>query len=68
MKELAESVNAEEIIVFGDSPNDLSMREVATKFIAPENASPEVLAVADAVIGNNNDDSVAKYILHDVSR
>lgn len=68
VKELAESVNAEEIIVFGDSPNDLSMRDVATKFIAPENASPEVLAVADAVIGNNNDDSVAKYILSEVSR
>lgn len=60
--EIARSTEADEIIVFGDSPNDLSMREVASKFVAPANASPEVLAVADEVIGTNDTDAVAKWI------
>lgn len=66
--EIARAANADEIIVFGDSPNDLSMREVATKFIAPTNASPEVLAVADEVIGTNDSDSVVKWIMADVAK
>lgn len=66
--QLKEQCKAERVVVFGDSPNDLSMRTVADVFVAPENASPEVLRVADEVTLTNNDDCVAHWINNDVKR
>lgn len=60
--EIARSVAADEIVVFGDSANDLSMKTIATRFVAPANAAQEVLAVADEIIDDNTTDSVARYI------
>ena len=52
----------------GDSGNDLSMIEDAGLGVAMGNATPEILAVADAVTADNNHDGVAlaieKYALH----
>lgn len=67
VKKLADDVGATRIVVFGDSPNDLSMRSVADLFVAPENASKEVLAVADCVADNNNNDCVVRWIEADVA-
>ena len=66
VSELKEQVGADRVVVFGDSPNDLSMKAVADLFVAPENASDEVLKVADAIIGVNNSDSVARWMEKDV--
>lgn len=52
----------EEVICFGDNLNDLCMFEVADEAYAVDNAVDEVKQVAKAVIGNHNEDSVAKYI------
>lgn len=60
--EISRSVAADEIVVFGDSANDLSMKTIATRFVAPANAAQEVLAVADEIIDDNTTDSVARYI------
>ena len=49
---------AEDVIAFGDQLNDLEMMRYAGTSIAVENAVPEIKAVADYVIGNNNDSSV----------
>ncbi len=67
VKRLADDVGATRVVVFGDSPNDLSMRSVADLFVAPENASKEVLAVADCIADNNNNDCVARWIEVDVA-
>lgn len=66
VEQLAAQSGANRIVVFGDSPNDLSMREVADLFVAPENASEQVIAVADEVIGSNDANSVALRIARDL--
>jgi Cof subfamily protein (haloacid dehalogenase superfamily) len=48
-----------QVLVMGDGPNDLGMFSVAGISVAPANASPEVLAAADAVSPSNDDDGVA---------
>lgn len=62
IKQLAEKINADEIVVFGDNLNDIPMLKIADVAVAMDNAYPEVKAVANHVIGNNNDDSVARWI------
>ncbi len=64
---LASDVGASRIVVFGDSPNDLSMKSVASLFVAPCNASQEVCNVADAITDSNNNDCVAHWIAADAA-
>ena len=51
----------------GDSGNDLTMVQLAGLGVAMANATPDVLAAADVVTGDNNHDGVAqaieKYVL-----
>lgn len=51
-----------ELIVFGDSKNDIGMMKMADIAVAVENAIPEVIEMADIVIGSNDEDSVCKFI------
>ncbi len=60
--ELKKRCGADELIVFGDNLNDLSMMAVADRAVAVGNALPEVQRKADEVIGPNSTDSVARYI------
>lgn len=62
IRRLAESVNADSTVVFGDNLNDIPMLKGADMAIAVENAFPEVKAVANEVIGSNIDNSVALWI------
>jgi len=50
------------VVVFGDALNDLEMFARADHAIAMENALPEVLELADEVIGRNADDAVARWL------
>lgn len=52
----------EEIIVFGDGDNDLSMFAVADEAYAPSNAQSEVKAAADDIIGHHDEDGVAHFL------
>ncbi|MEU8204407.1 HAD family hydrolase [Streptosporangium sp. NPDC049046] len=52
-------VVAEEVVAFGDMPNDLPMLRWAGTSYAVANAHPEVLAAVDHVTAANNDDGVA---------
>jgi 5-amino-6-(5-phospho-D-ribitylamino)uracil phosphatase len=52
----------EEVIVFGDHCNDLSMFQTADRAIAVANAIDELKEIATEIIGENEDDSVVKYI------
>lgn len=62
VRELAHDLGADRTVVFGDNVNDLSMMRAADLAIAPENAIPQVKALAGKVIGPNTADSVARYI------
>ena len=52
-------VRAEDIIAFGDMPNDLAMLSWAGHGVAMANAHPAVLSTADEVTAPNTEDGVA---------
>ena len=56
-----------EIVVFGDSGNDIKMFQLADRAIAVANATDELKRYATQVIGSNNEDSVVKFIRSDWS-
>lgn len=62
VKDLAQTLGCDRIVVFGDNLNDLPMMAVADLSVAMENALPEVKAKADVVIGPNTRPSVAEFI------
>ena len=64
LAELAEAkgVAPHEVLAVGDMPNDVPMLQWAGQSYAVANAHPEVLDVADDVIGSNDDDAVAVLI------
>ncbi|WP_194898184.1 Cof-type HAD-IIB family hydrolase [Catenulispora pinisilvae] len=55
-------VAAEDVIAFGDMPNDLSMFGWAGRAYAVANAHPSLIAVADDVIGSVQEDGVARFL------
>ncbi|MGH3622619.1 MAG: HAD family hydrolase [Sciscionella sp.] len=55
-------VRREDVIAFGDMPNDLSMLRWAGHSVAMGNAHPDVLAVADEVTTSNAEDGVAQVL------
>lgn len=59
VKRLATMVGADEITVYGDNLNDISMMAVASDSAAVANAKPEVLTTASRIIASNNEDAVA---------
>ncbi len=54
------------LTVFGDHINDIKMLQLAGKGVTVANAEPEVKAIADEVIGSNDDDAVVKYMLQSI--
>lgn len=65
-KEVAEAIGAKKITAFGDNLNDIIMLKGADTAVAVGNAVPQIKKIADTIIGNNNDDSVVKYIDRDI--
>ena len=56
-----------DVVAFGDMPNDLSVLQWAGLSIAMANAHPDVLSCADRVTTSNDDDGVA-LVLEDLFR
>lgn len=56
------NIKSEETMVFGDSPNDLTMMAEATYSMAMGNADIDVLAASNYQIGYNNDQAVIQVI------
>jgi Cof subfamily protein (haloacid dehalogenase superfamily) len=54
------------LTVFGDHINDIKMLQLAGKGVTVANAEPEVKAIADEVIGSNDDDAVVRYMLQSI--
>ncbi|AEV89186.1 haloacid dehalogenase [Actinoplanes sp. SE50] len=57
-----EGITADEVVAFGDMPNDIPMLTWAGRAVAMGNAHPAVRAVADDVTLANVDDGVAVYL------
>lgn len=63
--ELKKHFGCDRLVVFGDGNNDIQMFEAADECYAVANASSQLKAVSDGIIGSNNEDSVAKFIAQD---
>ncbi len=55
-------IDVSEVAAIGDAMNDFAMLTWAGTALAPANAVPEILAIADQVLPSNNDDGVAVYL------
>jgi Cof subfamily protein (haloacid dehalogenase superfamily) len=59
-------VGPEDVVVFGDMPNDIAafewVRAAGGRAVAMAHAHPDVLAVATDVTGTNEDDGVAAFL------
>ncbi|MDE5796441.1 MAG: HAD hydrolase family protein [Muribaculaceae bacterium] len=66
--DVARQYDATRVVAFGDNVNDIPMLKAADVAVAVANAVPEVIEVADIVIGPNTADSVPRFILDDIAR
>ncbi len=55
-------ISADDIVAFGDMPNDLPMLLRAGHSVAMGNAHPDVLAAANEVTASNTEDGVARVL------
>jgi len=55
-------IAAEDVVTFGDMPNDIPMLSWAGHGVAMGNAHPDAVAVADEVTTTNADDGVARVL------
>ena len=62
LKKLMKITGSEELVVFGDNFNDLSMIEIADRSYAPMNALPEIKKVVDRVLPDCDHDGVAAFL------
>ncbi len=63
LQKLKEMLGCDRAVVFGDGLNDLSMFEAADEAYAVANAAAALKEVATAVIGSNQEDGVADFLL-----
>ena len=64
VEELAKplGIASDEVLAFGDMPNDIPMLLWAGLGVAMRNAHPDVLAAADEVTASNDDDGVGRVL------
>lgn len=60
---LANHLGCDRLVVFGDGKNDIDMFHLADESYAVENAVEELKAIATGIIGKNDDDAVARWLL-----
>lgn len=56
-------LGCDKVVVFGDQKNDINMFEIADECYAVSNAVEELKKLATGIIGENNEDGVAKWLL-----
>lgn len=66
IEKLKQRLHCDRVVVFGDAMNDLPMFLAADECYAVSNAVPELKQAATAVIGSNEEDAVAKFLLSGV--
>lgn len=60
--QLKQRLGCGRIVAFGDGINDIELFRAADEAYAVANAVPELIAVADGVIGSNDEGGVAKWL------
>ena len=55
-------IGSDEVVAFGDMPNDIPMLRLAGHGVAMGNAHPETIAAANEVTAPNDDDGVARVL------
>ena len=63
IRQLKAFLGCEKLVVFGDGKNDVDMFRLADECYAVSNAAPELKEMATGVIGSNDEDAVAKWLL-----
>lgn len=63
IRQLKKLLQCDRIVAFGDGKNDMDMFLLADESYAMENAVPELKAIATHVIGSNNEDGVAHWLI-----
>lgn len=63
IKRLQQQYGCRRLVVFGDSLNDISMFQIADEAYAVKNAVEQLKELATEVIGDNNSDSVAHWLV-----
>ena len=63
VRQLKELLQCDRVVVFGDGKNDIDMFLMADECYAMENAVDELKEIATGIIGSNNNDGVAKWLL-----
>ena len=66
IRQLKALLGCDRLVVFGDGRNDLDMFRFADESYAVSNAVEELKEAATAVIGSNDEDGVAKWLLEHV--
>lgn len=63
IQKLKDMLGCDRLVVFGDGINDREMFRMADEAYAMDNAVGDLKALATGVIGSNNDDAVAKWLI-----
>lgn len=63
IERLKEVTGCDKVICFGDAINDIPMFEIADEAYAVKDANLQLKQIATGIIGSNNDDGVAKWLL-----
>lgn len=66
--QLKEYLGCDKLVVFGDGKNDILMFQAADECYAVSNADSSLKEIADGIIGSNNNDSVANFLLGKFSK
>ena len=67
IRRLKEMWGCTRVVSFGDAVNDLPMFEISDECYAVSNAVDELKAVATGIIESNEEDGVARWLLHRLS-
>lgn len=68
IESVASDIGAGRIVAFGDNVNDVPILRLADTAVAVGNAVPELKEMADVVIGCNDEDSVARFVLQNYKK
>ena len=66
--QLKEHLGCDRLVVFGDGINDIDMFRMADEAYAVENAVNELKQIATGIVGKNDDDAVAKWLLENAEK
>lgn len=68
IQQLKNLLGCDKVIAFGDGLNDIEMFELADEAYAVENAVDELKKKATQIIGNHNEDGVAKWLIENYEK